>query len=66
MYYKYEIVYYDDNCKKQRKVSGLVFAEYYCGAVKYLEDHYEGKISNIKIEATNNCCPIYEIKEEEI
>ena len=67
MYYKYEVVYYDDSDKKQRKASGLVFAEYYSDAAKHLEDYYEGDfISNINIEATDNECPIYEIRNKEI
>ena len=67
MYYKYEVVYYDDSGKKQRKASGLVFAEYYGGAVRQIEDYYDGGfISSINIEATDNECPIYETKDEEI
>lgn len=67
MYFKYEVVYYDDIRKKQIKTSGLIFAEYYSDAAKHLEDYYDGDfISSIRIEATDNSCPIYETKEEEI
>ena len=67
MYYKYEVVYYDDSDKKRIKASGLIFAEYYSDAAKHLENYYDGDfISSIRIEATDNTCPIYETKEEEI
>ena len=67
MYFKYEVVYYDDIRKKQTKASGLIFAEYYSDAAKHLEDYYDGDfISNIRIDVTDNSCPIYETKEEEI
>ena len=67
MYFKYEVVYYDDVCKKNRNAAGLVFAEDYGDATKYIEDYYDGAfISSIKIEATDHDCPIYETKDEEI
>ena len=67
MYFKYEVVYYDDIRKKQIKASGLIFAEYYGDAAKHLEDYYDGDfISSIRIEATDNDCPIYEIEDKEI
>ena len=67
MYFKYEVIYYDDVWKKRIKASGLIFAEYYSEAAKHLEDYYDGDfISSIRIEATDNTCPIYETKEEEI
>ena len=67
MYFKYEVVYYDDSDKRQRKASGLVFAEYYSDAAKHLEDYYDrGFISSVNIEATDHDCPIYETKDEEI
>ena len=67
MYYKYKVVYYDDSDKKQRKASGLVFAEYYSNAAKHLENYYgEDFISSINIEAIDNECPIHEIKNKEI
>ena len=67
MYFKYEVVYYDDIRKKQIKASGLIFAEYYGDAAKHLEDYYDGDfISSIRIEATDNECPIYEIRNKEI
>ena len=67
MYFKYEVIYYDDVWKKRIKALGLIFAEYYSDAVKHLEDYYDGDfISSISIEATDNECSIYETKEEEI
>ena len=64
MYFKYEVIYYDD---VRKKASGLIFAEYYSDAAKHLEDYYDGDfISSIRIEATDNSGPIYETKEEEI
>ena len=67
MYFKYEVIYYDDVRKQRIKTSGLIFAEYYSDAAKHLEDYYDGDfISSIRIEATDNSCPIYETKEEEI
>ena len=67
MYFKYEVVYYDDVWKKRIKASGLIFAEYYSEAAKHLEDYYDGDfISSIRIEATDNDCPIYEIEDKEI
>lgn len=66
MSYKYEVVYHN-SCKKQRKASGLIFAECYRNAVKELENFYCGNyISTINIEIIEDSCPIYEIKEEEI
>ena len=45
----------------------MMFAKYYSDAAKHLEDYYDGDfISSIRIEATDNSCPIYETKEEEI
>ena len=67
MYFKYEVVYYDDIRKKQIKASGLILAEDYGDAAKHLEDYYDGDfISSIRIDVTDNSCPIYETKEEEI
>ena len=67
MYFKYEVIYYDDVWKKRIKASGLIFAESYSDAAKHLEDYYDGDfISSIRIEATDNDCPIYEIEDKEI
>ena len=66
MYFKYEVIYYCTLREKRVKANGLVFKESYGEVAKELSDFYdEDFIYSIKIEVTDNECPVFEMKEEE-